>query len=397
MAVETPPPIKDFASMAIASMTTDPEAAPPAPLKPEVKADVIPVEKKQESGIPEGLFAKEKKVEDKKPDQTLDSEIDAISEPNFRDPKNKDGWDTLKSKAKDLAAKYDDAQKKLIELEAKGKDTDAIKAKMEQMEKDFAATKAKADEYEGIVKKRWIEDDPEFRKNYVDGRKELIARAQKIVRDSGLDQTQIETALNLSGEARIRALASIAEGLDNFQSARLGRVIDELDAKDEQASKLRNDPGDFLQQRETQEKERRAKEADDFKQTMSKAFRDAAQSAPDKFVMARKLDGADWWNKQVDESTSNAEKFWQTNTDPKAAAEQVLKAHLYDAAEQGFIDMRTERDTIKEDRDKLKAELEKLYGRGSPQVGNGGNSGNGKGGKPPDFADRVIDTAQIRK
>lgn len=389
-------PPKDFAEAAIASMTTDPDATPATVTKIEpVKVETKQAELKQERGIPEGLF--EKKGEEKKPEVVTDdgSEIDKIAEPNFRDPKNKGGWDTLKGKAKELETKYAEAQKKLAELEAKGKSTADIEAKLAKMEQDHAALQTRAAEYEGIVKKRWIEDDPQFRKDFVDGRNDLIKRAQKIVKDSGLDHAQVEIALNLQGEARIRALASIAEGLDSFQSARLGRVIDELDAKDEQAASLRSNPEDFLKQRQEQESQRQKAETEQYQKTMSKAFRDAAQDASTKFIMARKLDGAGWWNKRVDESMANAEKFWTTNTDPKAAAERNIKAELYDAAEQGFIDMRNERDTIRTERDKMKAELEKLYGNGSPSISRGSNN-DPKSGKHMDFASRVIDTAQIR-
>lgn len=386
---------KDFAEAAILSMTTDPDVTP-APKAEVVKVDPpAPKVEKQDRGIPEGLF--EKKVEGKKEEVVIESgsEIDAITEPNFRDPKNKGGWDTLKSKAKDLETKYGEAQKKLIELEAKGKSTADIEAKLSKMEQDHKELQVKAAEYEGIVKKRWIEDDPQFRKDFVDGRNDLIKRAQKIVKDSGLDHAQVEIALNLQGESRIRALAQIAEGLDNFQSARLGRVIDELDAKDEQAASLRSNPEDFLKERQERDQQRQKAETEQFQKTMSKAFRDAAQEASEKFIMARKLDGADWWNKRVEESFANAEKFWTTNNDPKAAAVRNIKAELYDAAEQGFIDMRAERDTIRSERDKMKAELEKLYGNGSPSI-NRGTSGSDKSGKHVDFASRVIDTAQIR-
>ncbi len=97
----------------------------------------------------------------------------------------------------------------------------------------------------------------------------------------------------------------------------------------------------------------------------------------------------------MDESFAAAEKFWTTNNDPKAAAVRNIKAELYDAAEQGFIDMRAERDSIREEAAKMKAELEKLYGNGSPPINRGSASPN-KDGKHMDFASRVIDTAQIK-
>ncbi len=387
------PVIKDFASMAIESMNTDPDLKPePVVTKSEVKVDTTKPEVKQERGVPEGLFSKpETKVETK---QETTSEVDAIAEPQFRDPKNKGGWDTLKSKAKDLETKYGEAQKKLADLEAKGKSTADIEAKLAKMEQDYAALSTKAAEYEGIVKKRWIEDDPEFNRKFVAGRNDLIEHAKKIAKDSGLNPSDMEAALNLKGEAGVRALEAAAEGMGAFQQGRLGQIVTAIEKLDAEAQTLRSNPEDFAKARQDQERERKTKEEEQFRQSMSRAAQDAERVAGDKFIMAKKLDGADWWNKGIDEAFQKARKFWETNQDPNAAAVRNIKAELYDIAEPAFMDMRAERDAIKVERDKFEAELNKLYGKNSPALRGGGDGP--KDGKPKDFASRVIEDSNLQ-
>ncbi len=382
--------IKDFASMAIESMKTDPDLAKADPVQQEPKKEPIK-EVKQDRGVPEGLFDKPKKDE---PKSEPTSEVDAIAEPQFRDPKNKGGWDTLKSKAKDLETKYGEAQKKLADLEAKGKDTATIEAKLAKMEQDYAALSTKAAEYEGIVKKRWIEDDPEFNRKFVAGRNDLIEHAKKIARDSGLNPSDMEAALNLKGEAGVRALESAAEGMGAFQQGRLGQIVTAIEKLDAEAESLRGKPEDFLKARQEQEAVRQREEGERFRQSMSKAAQDAERVAGEKFIMAKKLDGADWWNKGIDEAFGKARKFWETNQDPNAAAVRNIKAELYDIAEPAFIDMRTERDTWKEKAEKHEAELNKLYGKNAPVLRGGGDGP--KDSKPKDFASRVIEDSNLQ-
>lgn len=390
------PPIKDFADMAFQSMKTDPDLAP-APEKVEpVRAEPVKVEK-QERGIPEGLFDKtEKKVEPVvEPDG---SEIDKIAEPNFRDPKNKGGWDTLKSKAKDLETKYGEAQKKLADLEARGKNTADIEAKMAKMEKDHAELQAKYAEADSTIKKRYIEDDPEYRKNFVDGRKELVEHAKKIAKDSGLNPTDMEAALALKGEAGVRALEAAAEGMGSFQQGRLGQIVTAIEKLDAEAERLRGDPENFMQQREEQETERKNKERDAHIQSMSRAFRDGMREVSSEAISLQKLEGEDngWWNGKIDSDFQTAQKMWETGLHPKDAAKMLILGIASKRVEEAFIDMREQRNSIRSERDTMKAELEKLYGNGSPSISRGSASPS-KDGKSMDFASRVIETAQIPK
>ncbi len=390
-----PPPVKDFASMAIESMQTDPDAAP-AKVEP-VKVETKQPEPKQERGIPEGLF--EKKGEEKKADPVVESgsEIDKIAEPNFRDPKNKGGWDTLKSKAKDLESKYADAQKKLADLEAKGKSTADIEAKLAKMEKDHAELQAKYAEADGTIKKRWIEDDPEYRKTFIDGRTALISEAKSIVDESGLDGKSIESALNLKGRPRIEAIEQAADGMSTFQQGRLAEVVSKLNRLDAEAEAKRGNPEQYLKERQQQEYDRQVKETEQHQQSMSKAFRDGMREVSSESVGLQKLVGEDfgWWNQKIDGDFQTAQKMWESGLQPKEAAKMLILGIASKRIEEAFVDTREQRNTILEKFEKAKAELEKIYSNGAPKI-SGGSGGDPKGGKPMDFASRVIDTAQIK-
>lgn len=391
--VQEPSGEKDFVSAALASMTEEP-AKPEAPHKEAPKAEA-PAETKTEKqekkpSIPEELFTPSKKEE---PEKKAEPEED-LPMPNFAkdDKKSRANWEAANKARAELRAKYEETQKKLVEAEARGKNTAELEAKIAKLEADYQAAQAKASEYQKLVQQVNIEIDPEFRKNYVDGRKKLIGEARAIAEESGLDPKAVEVALNLQGKSRVEALDTAVEGMSSFQQGRLGDVINKLNRLDTEAAEQRSNPDDYLRRREEQQAIREREEQKQFAETMSRAFTDALREASVESVLLKKLDGVDWWNNEVDESLTKAREFWDGNTDPKAAAKMAIRAMVAERAERAFVEMRAERDTHKERADKAEAELAKLYGKG-PKLGDGGSPA--KHDATMGFADRVISDANL--
>lgn len=384
---------EDFAAAALRITKTDPDKPAPvvakAPSEKKEASSYVATLEKQQSGVPDQLFKKA----DTKTEETHESEIDKIEAPDLRSDKNKAGWEALKGKAKELETKARELEKKLQGAEEGSKKAADLEAMIAEYDKKLVDISRKAEEYEGIVKKRWIEDDPEFRKTYIDGRSNLIGEARKIAEDSGIDPTAIEKALNLDGRPRVQALEEAAESMSSFQQGRLGEVITKLDRLDREALAKRGNPDDYRKEQEATRVAREREEAETFTRTSTKAFRDAVQEASKESLMLQRLDGVEWWNKNIDADLAKAEEIWKTNGDPKVAAKLVIRGIAAERAEQAYRDMRAERDTIQEKASKMEKELESLYGRGPKHSSNGTSV---KAGEYRDFASQVAETAQLR-
>lgn len=338
--------------------------------KPETKVEkAVGVKEEKKTAIPDALFSK-KEVE-KQPE----SEIDKIEAPDLRSDKNKDGWEKLRSKAKEYEKKSQELEQKLKSAEDGSKKAQDLEAKIAANEKAMEDLRKQADEYKGLVQKVNIELDPEFRKAYVEGRNSLIQEARSIAEESELDPSSIEAALNLQGKARVKALEAAVDGMSNFQQGRLGDVISKLNRLDSDANAKRGNPQEYFQKKEAEQRASMEAESKRYAEELARAFSTSERRLSDELLVLRPLEGEEnkWWNEQGQGIKARAREFWETNRDPSKAAEMVIRAHATEVYERAYQDMRGERDTYKEKFENAAKELEKLYGTGPKADGPTGN------------------------
>jgi len=379
---ETPDQPDDFASVALRAMTTD-EAAAKKEASAPVKTEAAPVKTETKGKIPEELFNAPAKKDDPTPVPVTDElETSKIAKPEFKDPKRAAQWDELHGKAstfekqaKENAKKATELEAKIKEFEAKGKDTEALQTKLVDLEKQNQ-------EYLALVRQVNVELDPEFRAKHIDGRKKLIDAAKTIVDESGGNPSDVETALNLTGKARVEALATVADGMSSFQQGRLGRIIDELSNLDAEALSKRTSPDKYLEQRAKEEEARQFKEVEERNRIANSAYESAVQKASSELEVLRRVEGMDEWNKQGQEILSKAKELWTSNRDPEVAARKIIDGFSAPVYRQLFLDQRTENASIRKELEEAKAELKKLYGNG-PRINGSPSSNNGA---PMDFA-----------
>lgn len=386
-AAEIQPDTRDFASRALETITVDPEKTQSEATVVKEKAAVKAESPK--SSIPDNLFdsPSDKTEAPTKKEELTKSEFDDIAKPDIKNPKASQQWDQLKAKGADFEKRYtessktiSDLQTKIAELEGKTKQGDELAGKYSEMEKRHA-------EAMELVNKVNIELNPEFRKTYIDGRKNLIGQARTIVEESGGNPDDIQTALNLTGKSRVDALSLIAEGMSSFQQGRLGRIIDSLSSLDDEAASKRSSPESYLSQMQERAQQSALREAEERAKHASMAYDDAFSGAAKDIEVLRRVDGLPEWNKQGEEIASRAKDLWNNNRDMSVAARKFIEAEAMPVYRKLFMDQRAEAKALRAELDEAKEKLAGIYSN-RPAV-RGGKTTSSAGSKPMDFADRT--------
>lgn len=370
--IDAPPPKAGakpgFAEAFKTALVTDPDLPPPEkkdtaapPAKTEAAKPVIPPE----------LIKKETSPEPAK------SELDSIPEPT--DEKAKSGFKALREKAKGYEAKANELEKKIAEFEAKGKDSEGLQAKLADLEKKNA-------EYLEIVTRSNVENHPEFQKQFVEGRQNLIKRAQAIVEESGGDKNAIATALNLRGKPRVDALREAVGELDGFQQGRLGKVIGELSELDEQSDAKIAESRKTWEAFQASDKEKSAKQQQEFAHNVQTSFESTAKRLGSELEVLARIEGNDAWNQQGEKIIKDARAFFETNKDLPTAAEVAIMAKAAPVYRDAFLAERKQNEENTKRIAEMTAELKGIYSK-TPNL-NGGKNGGATPAKKMGFLER---------
>lgn len=381
--IETPTHPEDFAEAALRIIKTDPDAVVPPKKEAETKTEPDPKDARR---MPDELFGKEKKADAVAEPEKF--EMEKIADPDFKDPKRKADWEAVKKKglefekkAREEMKRAADLETKIKDYEAKGKDTEALQAKLATLEKEHA-------EAMELVRKVNIELDPEFRRAHVEGRANLVKQARTLVEESGLDPATIETAINLRGKPRVDAIKALEEDLGSFQSGRLGRLIDELDALDRDAESKRSNPEQYLETRKREDEQRTTKEREESGRRLNQSFEEARRKMSAELEVLRPVEGLAWWNDQAKGIQDKARDRVSSLTGAHDAAEMAIQAEAMPVYRDLFLSEREEHAADKKKLVDAEKELKKLYGTNPGVRGNGASSNNG--GAPRDFADTAV-------
>lgn len=366
-----------FAAALEKAFTVETPAETPA--NPELKeTKEAPAPKDKKSDTPRDLFKKPDKADSATTTTTeaaTADEFDKITAPDFKDDKGKKGWEAQKAEGRRWKTEAQTHAAKLKELEVKI-------AEYEPLKTQLAERDAKLKEYDAIVTRARIEDHPEFRKEFIDGREKVVGRAKSIIEESGGDPKAIERALNLpSGKARVDALREAMTDLDSVQSSRLGRAIDDLNDLDERAQEKRDKAKESYA--ELREREKQNELEANAKRTQSRGleFDDTVRRLRGSLEVLNKSDGHDNWNSRADTIVKEAKAF--VDEHPEADIEAEILARSIPAYRDLFIQADA---TVQKHEAKiaeLEAELKKIHGK-SPSLASRAStsSGGDKPGKP---------------
>jgi len=351
-----------------------------APIKkeaPKPKAEAPDKAEKAEpkKAAPDALFEKpgDAKPEAKTAEKTS---IDEIAEPVFKNEKDKAGWKALKEAASAAERRAAELERSINDRKNSGKDA-------ESLERQLAEKEAKLAEYSELVARARIETHPEFRKEFIDGRKNLVSKAKSIIEESDGDAAAVEIALNLQGKPRVEALREIASGLDNFQSGRLGRVIDELNDLDSRAAeKLEKSQQSYAEIQET-ERRREIESKANLAKEIHMSFDQTTRSLRSEIEVLNKVDGNDEWNAKSDAIVNNAREFVENNTDLNASIQTAIKAQAMPVYRDLFLETRSALKAEQARANELESELKQIHSKGPSLANRGGNQSSLKDSKRP--------------
>lgn len=342
-----------------ATPTPEPKGAKETPAAPDKKSDT-----------PRELFKKpDTKPDAAKPDATEADEFDKIAAPNFKDEKGKQGWEAQKAEGRRWKGEAQTAAAKLKELEAKISEYEPLRTQLAERD-------AKLKEYDEIVARARIEDHPEFRREFIDGREKVAGRAKSIIEESGGDPKAIEHALNMPrGKARVDALKEAMEGLDSVQSSRLGRAIDDLNDLDERAQEKRDKAKASYAELQEQEKKRDIEAKSQRAQSRGIEFDDTVRRLRGTLEVLNKADGHDKWNERADTIVKDARTF--VDEHPNADIEAEILARSIPAYRALFLESDATVTKHEAKIAELEAELKKIHSKSPSLTGRTATSSSG--------------------
>lgn len=338
---------------ALEAAFTDSETTKPEPVKAEAKVTeekTEPVKTEVKTGTPRELF---KKADAAKADEPK-SPIDDIAEPVFKDAKGKAGWEALKGEAKTWQGKAAQLEKQIADAKAAGRDPETLEARLASHEKKIA-------EYDTIVSRARLEDHPDFRREFIDGRAKVVTKAQAIVEESGGDKDAIALALNLRGKARADAIRDAAGDLDPFQAARLGRAIDELTDLDERADVKRADSAKAYEEMRDVERKRDSEARANLAKTKFLEFDDTSRSLKAELEVLNRADGHDEWNARAEAILRDAKAAVEANPHTNIRAE--IEARALPVYRQLFIEADDKVSAYESKIAELESELKSIHGK----------------------------------
>lgn len=381
-AVDAPPVTTGFEAAYLKALHTDTDTGidtrikPDAEKQPPQKQPVVtptPAAKEDRNPvIPTELVKKPDAVPvEKKDEKPVVSEIDAIPDYTGKNEGEKSNFKKLREKAQEYEKQAKELRAELDGIKPKLTDSDTLQKRIVDLEKE-------RDGYLDIVSKTRVENHPEFQKEFVEGRNNLIKRAQSIMTESGADADAIKTALNLRGKDRVDAIREATGEMDGLQLGRLGRVIDELSTLDERADAKITDSRKTWDEIQTGEKAKADASQAEFAQKVKTSFDSTASRLKGDFEVLNHVEGNAEWNAKADAIISDSRKFAESNRDINVAMEKAIMAHMAPVYREAYLDEAKYSATVLKRAEAAEAELAGIY-KASPSLKNGeGNNGGGE-------------------
>lgn len=281
-----------------------------------------------------------------------EAEVDPLAE--FADEKSRN-W----KRAREVMRSQSDI------IKEKGKTEAEWKTKLAEFEKQLAE-KPKVDpaaEEELKSLRKQIEDskeafkavnvelDPEFRKEFVDGRKALVDRAAAKLRAYGGNADALVEALKMpEGRARDTAIKEAfgdTVNEDSIASGKILSIIGDVEKLDERrADELRNAGPKFdelMKRRETAAAEAAKKDGEYRTAVFDKVSKSIAETTP----LLRTIEGNDEWNNPIIEAHTKAKALFAADAKPEEVVSAAIKGSYFDAVQKLALEQHSQIKALK--------------------------------------------------
>jgi len=304
----------------------EPEATKAAPVKEPPKD-----EPKPKSALDALLAGKTPPTLEKPPEPGADDPLKEFpadaKEKNYAGLRKKaeDGWKLANELKKQLATPD---PKITGELETTRKTLAERESTLKEME-------AKMAEYKDAMVAVNIELDPDHRREFIEGRKQLVAGAAAKLKAYGGDENALSEALALpEGRRRDEAIEAVTESLGDTAKAKVLRVVADIEALDERRAAILASPQasfEELQRKHAAQAQQQVEQSEIVKKaTFDKIARELAANVPTLGFADESLpDGKDWNAARVANNAA-AMALLGNDTTPEQIITASIKAADYD-------------------------------------------------------------------
>lgn len=346
--------------------TPAPEIAPEVTPKPDTKKPAEPSPKKPASAV-DALLSKPAKPADETPadDDPLKEFPADAKEKNFAALRKKaeEGW----KRAKELESKLAAPDPKLNE------ELESLRASLAERDGKLKDYDVRMAEYKEAMTAVNIELDPDYRREFIDGRKRLVETAASKFKAYGGEPEALAEALALpEGRRRDEALETLMENFSDTAKSKVLRAIQDVDALDEKRAEILKAPQqsfEAIERRRAAEHEEHAQQTAAFiRKEFSRIAQSLAGAVPTLGLADESLDGGKAWNEARRANDAAALELLGPNATREQYITASIKASDYDRISGMLMDARK---TIAEQAEQL-AEYNgaqpDVHGRKGPKV-----------------------------
>lgn len=251
-----------------------------------------------------------------------------------------------------------------------------LETKLAEREKTLAEKEATLAEYNDSITAINIELHPDFRREFVDGRKRLVDSAAAKLKSYGGNSEALIEALEIpEGKRRDAAIEeALGEDLSDSARAKILRGVADVEALDEKRAGIVKSPQQSFEELERKTQAQRDKEHAEIEQRKQTEFeritRELTSKIPTLRVMPDDVEDGSKWNAERKEDFDNAFKMLRSDAPSHEIIATAIKGQRFDRVVNWLTEnLRTEQ--------KKSASLEAQVAQYE------GSSPDMRGGKPP--------------
>lgn len=242
------------------------------------------------------------------------------------------------------------------------KETESLKAELARIAKENA-------EYKDAMVALNIELEPTFRREFIDGRKELVGKAAAKLNAYGGKASDIEDALTLpEGRRRDEAIKEAMGDLDDVARNKILVIVTQIEDLDERRASVQKDPQQTWEQLEQKRAEEGRKAQEQHEAQKQEVFESTKKLLP---AILRHVDpslpDAEKWNSGITAAYERAQQMISPGADMKEVFVTAFKGSDYDRVTGLLTESRTELKTARAQLSEYEASEPDVKGRGKPK------------------------------
>lgn len=228
-----------------------------------------------------------------------------------------------------------------------------VKQTLKEREAALAERETKLAEYNDAMTALNVSLHPDHRREFIDGRNELVQSAVAKLKSYGGDPESLKEALDMpEGKRRDAAIEEALESLETDTAKdKVRRYVSEIEALDERRDKAMKDPQrayEELERKTAAQRQKQSTEAEQVKATeFERITRELHKTIPTLALVDDSVDGGKEWNASVKQAREDAFKLFSSDATFPDLVTTAVKGKDYDRVTNLLIAERKETATLR--------------------------------------------------